>query len=468
MNLDKDTALHLAVQNEHVKIVRILTKEDREFSYPANKAEETPLYLAVEREDYDMVAVILDNLVSPFCSGPDGRTALHAAALLRKTPEIATKLLIWKPELIDKADANGWTPLHYAARCGNVQLVKKILEENYSLAQVRTGDEDGRKTALHIAAAVGKVVVMKEILSACPECWEMVDCKGHNILHIAADMQRVKVLKFIFKMSWLSQLINQKDNEGNTPLHLLAEFEVKEWEFFMKYRGFSSILNKKNMSPEEVLLSQQYGSHRYRQIINGRNILRNDRDNLAKWKIVRTKRLKEMKKARENLDNEKIKSINEMAKTHVIVATLIATITFTVSFTMPGGYDSNPGSEQGMPILIRKATFKAFVITNTIALLCSFTSAFLYVTASCYIHEYARTARHAIAVILIHIAMVAMMVAFITGSYSMYSNSLGVPIAILGCIFFLIFYVELENAVYTWDPYVILISDPKKKRVSAD
>ncbi|KAG5545522.1 hypothetical protein RHGRI_017876 [Rhododendron griersonianum] len=82
--------------------------------------------------------------------------------------------------------------------------------------------EDSGKTALHIATAVGKVKVLKLILSKCPECWEAIDYTRRNILHIAAYMERRWMIKFIFKMSWLSQLINQKDNEGNTPLHLLA------------------------------------------------------------------------------------------------------------------------------------------------------------------------------------------------------------------------------------------------------
>ncbi|KAH7844361.1 hypothetical protein Vadar_027171 [Vaccinium darrowii] len=444
MNSDEDTALHIAVQNVHLEIVRFLTIEDREFEYPANKAKETPLYLAVERAYYDMVVVILDNCSSPRYSGPDGRTALHHAAMQDKIPAIASKLLLWKPELINKQDAHGWTPLHYAARCGNVRIVKEILQKNYLLAHIRTGDNDGGKTALHIAAAVGKVRVMKVILLACSECWEAVDYTGHNILHIAADMQRKRVLKFILKMSWSRQLMNQKDNEGNTPLHLIAAFQVKSPVFMKKYsQGFWYTFNNKNLTPRELALSQDFNL-RYGSIASLRNILHNDRDNLERWKSARTTQMEERKKARKKSINEKAEAIIEMAKTHVIVATLIATLTFTASFTIPGGYYSDQGSDQkGMAILVKKAAFKAFVMANTIAVLCSTSSVYLYLTGSNYIHQYFRAARYSIAFWLIHIAMVAMMVAFITGTYSTLSHSLGVPIVVLGCIAFLIYFEEL-------------------------
>lgn len=133
---------------------------------------------------------------------------------------------------------------------------------------------------------------------------------------------------------------------------------------------------------------------------------------------------------------EIFKGANEMGKTHMIVATLIATITFAASFTIPGGYDPD-GSDQGMAILVRKAAFKAFVIANTIAVLCSTSSVLLYVTASGYIDEIKKLHRYGVAFQLIIIAMVAMMVAFIGGTYSMLSHSLGVPVAVICCIFFL-------------------------------
>lgn len=50
-----------------------------------------------------------------------------------------------------------------------------------------------------------------------------------------------------------------------------------------------------------------------------------------------------------------------------LVAILIATITFAAAFTLPGGYNSNSGSE-GLPIMSRKFAFQAFLVSDTLAM----------------------------------------------------------------------------------------------------
>ncbi|GMP77270.1 hypothetical protein CsSME_00033593 [Camellia sinensis var. sinensis] len=78
-NKDNDTALHMAVRNGHSGVVELLTTEDPEFTHQPNNAEETPLYLAVERQLDDVVFMILKNCKSPAYGGPKGQTALHVA-----------------------------------------------------------------------------------------------------------------------------------------------------------------------------------------------------------------------------------------------------------------------------------------------------------------------------------------------------------------------------------------------------
>ncbi|KAL7177778.1 hypothetical protein ACSBR2_031024 [Camellia fascicularis] len=229
-NKDNDTALHIAVRNPHnVGVVEWLTKEDLEFIHPPNNAKETPLYLATERQHNDMVSKILKNCTSPL------QTALHAAATDISNIENTKLLLEWKPELIMETDEDGWTPPHYAARSGNKYGIKLMLEKDKSMAYITTNEESYEKAALHIAAAHGNVSVMKELLFNCPNCWEMVNSKGQNVLYITVEMEQEEVIEYILKKSWIIHLINQKDIEGNTSLHLLANvFEVGMREIWRK------------------------------------------------------------------------------------------------------------------------------------------------------------------------------------------------------------------------------------------
>ncbi|THG10573.1 hypothetical protein TEA_005658 [Camellia sinensis var. sinensis] len=449
-NKDNDTVLHMAVRNpDNVDVVEWLAKEDPEFTHPPNNAKETPLYLAAERQHNDMVSMILKNCRSPTYGGPKGQTALHAATTDRLKIESTKLLLEWKSDLIKETDEYGWTPLHYAARFGNQYGVKLMLEKDKSVAYITTDKEGYEKTALHIAAAHGHVSVIEEILSQCPNCWEMVNSKGQNVLHIVVDTEHKKVMEYIFKKSWIFHLINQKDIEGNTSLHLLATFlEVGKRDIWRElwFSGDRLATNNENVTPINTLLSR---TKEHNPIGGARNIVSRDQE-------LTTKIRKEERKKREAQVKEEGKAWNkelkEMADTHIIVAILITTITFAASCTMPGGFNSNKGSNQGMPLLLGEVAFKVFVITNTIAMICSISSVFLYVTASVfYFNEKDNVEtlekRYMVASSLVVVAVAALIVAFITGSYAVLAHSLALAIfvCVVGCISFFIYFFELKK-----------------------
>ncbi|THF98199.1 hypothetical protein TEA_016562 [Camellia sinensis var. sinensis] len=116
-------------------------------------------------------------------------------------------------------------------------------------------------------------------------------------------------------------------------------------------------------------------------------------------------------------------NFSKWKETISIVATLIATVTFTAGITMPGGYivDSKDPN-QGMAILTRKAAFMAFVITDTIALTLSVLAVLtqLYNIAD---NPIVINKQIALAFILTTCALIAMLVAFITGTYAVLAPS---------------------------------------------
>ena len=108
-----------------------------------------------------------------------------------------------------------------------------------------------------------------------------------------------------------------------------------------------------------------------------------------------------------------------------------------------GGYDNNSGPNEGMAVLTRKAAFKAFVITDTISVMCSSCSVFVYffltgVDDHVRILKYLNFANKSLV-----LAQGTMMISFITGIYAVLENSSGLAISTsaIGCFFVSIYFV---------------------------
>ncbi|KAK2995242.1 hypothetical protein RJ640_023766, partial [Escallonia rubra] len=263
VNGDGDTALHEAVQYRHLDVARVLIEEDPDFSHPPNISQETPLYLAAEKGLDECVFGILNTCRAPSYGGPGGRTALHAAVIFDSEGS-TRELLNWSGGRLSKvADEHGWTPIHYAARLGHEKRVRQIcLSDEISKEMgYLTADGDEKKTALHFAASHGHVNIMMFLLAYCPDCAEMVTSRGQNILHIAVKDDQDDVITFVLEHPLLSSLINQKDNDGNTPLHLLAA-STNDFQLGLVNhpRVEKMAFNKESLTPLDIACSDKYQS----------------------------------------------------------------------------------------------------------------------------------------------------------------------------------------------------------------
>ncbi|XP_073005872.1 uncharacterized protein [Typha latifolia] len=150
-------------------------------------------------------------------AGPDGQTALHAATFLQNSAEIAQGLLHWSKMLAKRADNSGSTPLHYAASAGSDEMVKLLLEHDTSLAYI--ADSSGL-FPVHAAVITNKVSVIDEFVKHCPDSDELLDSKGRNLLHTAVEDKKIAIVQYVCKRPEIVKLMNARDYEENTPLHL--------------------------------------------------------------------------------------------------------------------------------------------------------------------------------------------------------------------------------------------------------
>lgn len=132
------------------------------------------------------------------------------------------RLLLEKESGLAKIENDiGWTPLHIAAFEGSSSMVSTLLDKDKSIACITTG-----WTALHIAALRGFKHVVNEIITKCPECCEITDDRGWNVLHFAVMSENDELLKMILENSSLAYLIIGKDNAGHTPVHLFKSLNI--------------------------------------------------------------------------------------------------------------------------------------------------------------------------------------------------------------------------------------------------
>ncbi|KAG5597375.1 hypothetical protein H5410_038607 [Solanum commersonii] len=92
-----------------------------------------------------------------------------------------------------------------------------------SLAYLQAGSENDWTTTSHMVASEGDILMMYELLKHCPDCWDMINSNGQNALHVAILNDREMLVNALFKFKFCyDRLVDEADNDGNTPLHLLA------------------------------------------------------------------------------------------------------------------------------------------------------------------------------------------------------------------------------------------------------
>ncbi|XP_076303972.1 protein phosphatase 1 regulatory subunit 16A-like [Tachypleus tridentatus] len=185
-----------------------LNRKTKTNDYKIHFVPSVMLLEAAARNDIEEVRRLLMLGVSPDSTNEDGLTALHQCCI--DDSEEMMKLLIEFGANVNAKDSEQWTPLHAAATCGHLHLVKYLIAKNADLLAVNADGNmpydicEDDSTLDYIESEMAKQGVTQEMIDE---------------TRAATEKQMLADLKLLAENS---EDLEYRDHQGATPLHIAA------------------------------------------------------------------------------------------------------------------------------------------------------------------------------------------------------------------------------------------------------
>ncbi|XP_015169025.1 protein ACCELERATED CELL DEATH 6-like [Solanum tuberosum] len=328
-----------------------------------------------------------------------------------------------------------------------------MVQRDNSLAYTRACKENDWTTSIHIAASEGYVDVINAVSEQCPDYWEMLNSSGQNALHVAISNDKSRVVRLLLNDKESHNLIDEADNDGNTPLQLLAssKYLYVPLQLIGHPHTKKMLFNKENQTPLDIEKSGTETTAVEKYLF--KQNLQYGRSGRRHFEIKKKQKMQEQEDEMESSENKakndkksELENIMAATEIHLVVATLLVTVTFAVGFMLPGGFESDPsGPYKGLVILARNTAFRAFVVSDAIAFTCSAGAVFSYffIAANATATTKIKIMRVLFnkAMLLQLFAMSAVVITFVTGMYATLAHSVGlaITVVVIDCMSFLVY-----------------------------
>ncbi|KAF7377165.1 HET-domain-containing protein [Mycena sanguinolenta] len=211
VNKDGQTALHLALKNCHPDIAKLLIEHNASVDL-VEKAGWTALHFASENDHLDIVRLLIEHNASVDLVNKDEQTALHLA-LKNCHPDIA-RLLIECNASVDLVEKAGWTALHFASQNDHLDIVRLLIEHNASVDLVNKDVQ----TALHLALKNCHPDIARLLIEHNASV-DLVEKAGWTALHIASWNGHLDIVRLLIEHNAFVDLV---DKYRETALHLAS------------------------------------------------------------------------------------------------------------------------------------------------------------------------------------------------------------------------------------------------------
>lgn len=478
-----ETVLHIAAASKHVHLVEELVNVMLVHSLAcANKVGNTALCFAAVSGVVDIAAVMVRKHSGlPYIRGSQRMTPLHMAALLGHRQmvwyllgvtdvhkltdwdriglltscidtdlfDIAVLILHKYPYLALLRDAKNETALHALARkplkrdgCQGsrwqmfkVQSSRTIRDKSadpkaeLELVQclwnqvIGLNEETISKfiaypwRLLFVAARLGKVEFLTVLIRSYPDLIWKVDENRCTIFHIAVIHRHEEIFKLIYDIGAIKDLIaTYKDDKENNMLHLASKLAPPD--------RLNCVSGAALQMQRELLWFQAV-----EKIVRPENAVAENDEHKTPQALF--------SKEHEVLRSKGEEWMKKTAESCALVATLIATVVFSAAFQLPGGLNG-----EGSPVLVRKASFVVFAMSNAVSLFTSTSSilTFLSILTSRYAErDFLRSLPLKLmwGLILLLISIATMILAFTTTFFITFRVGVSwapIPIALIACI----------------------------------
>ncbi|CAK7347769.1 unnamed protein product [Dovyalis caffra] len=286
---------------------------------------------------------------------------LHISSLAGQL-EITREIACQKPAFARELNQDGFSPIHIASSNGHVELARELLRVGYDICLLQ--GKDG-KTPLHFAAMKGRVDIVKELVHACPQCVKEVTTCSETVLHVAVKSNQVEAVKVLLeeiKKLDMMEIVNWKDRDGNTIMHLATFRKQHETiglligQQAIAYGVLVNSINSSGFTPKDVLDFILQSGGEYNDIISilemvqqaGAMKAMDITTNPASTRQVEVKNInKNVNQTSQNscswnlwkqLKLEIEGSSTETQNALMVVATLIATVTYQAILSPPSGF----------------------------------------------------------------------------------------------------------------------------------
>ncbi|KAM9998589.1 hypothetical protein ACTFIY_008243 [Dictyostelium cf. discoideum] len=272
-----DLFIH-SYNNEHEKVLEIIQKEPNSIN-SVDSLNWTPLHVAVSNKSIEVVNLLLERNIEISIKNNKGYTAFHIAACngnlniiekmitMNRVPnglilsndmetslflsitnnhfEISEKIIDYYQssmnsnefkKMIDQFNVHGVSPLIMSVLRKNLKMIKKLIEEGG--ADINSFKKDN-STSLHCAAIIDFTEAIEYLLDIGGiELMNSINRYGNSPIHEAAIKGNFKSIQTFInqlkkiiiknnssvsdeeKSNLLLEIIDKKDKDGSTPLHL--------------------------------------------------------------------------------------------------------------------------------------------------------------------------------------------------------------------------------------------------------